>query len=240
MLSISSSPRRKVFIVRDEEEPNAFEEETKGDSKTKRNSVDETALHVQQVWKSPLLFYRTNHPLAANRSFKGPIHIKMPGGQVHLGMPTKNNAMLENEAERRRIQDNLLIFSSPGEVQGSRSNIFSCLLKWFLFPVDFILATLIFADPKVKIESSGSAFASPSLLSYVCTILCIMLGYMGLRNRSTRVITLFIVVFYVDALLNLIRVETVMQFSYFVVQLILCHLMGQFKLTLVPSWFNPP
>lgn len=54
-----------------------------------------------------------------------------------------------------------------------------------------------------------------------------------MRVQSVRVITIFLLIFYIDALINLIRVYSVLQFIHFVLQLAVCHVMTQYKQTLV-------
>ena len=45
--------------------------------------------------------------------------------------------------------------------------------------------------------------------------------------------------FYIDALINLLRVYSVLQITHFFLQVAICQMMTQYKVTLQPTWFTP-
>lgn len=251
--------KKKVFIVRDEDDTDNAQEvemvETKtfahsdnDDDNDKYEDGTETELSAKEVWKLPLLFYKTNNPLRRPRKkFKFPLHVRMPGDEVCVGLEARKRGATA-PVEEKDNASRFIVFSYPGESNENRSNVYGCLLYFFLLPADFILSTVIFAHLYMDGVLFDDMFVqytdlddgkSTLVLSYLCTCLLILLALIGMKLRDTQVLTLAIVVFYVDALVSLIKVYTVLQFSHFVVQLAVAHVLSLFKLRLVPAWFNP-
>jgi len=247
--------KKKVFIVRDGDDKRGgggdVEMVERKDANVEAKTSDSQA-SAEKVWGLPLMFFKTNNPMrSSSKKVQSPLHLRLPNNQVGLGMPVRKRGEVEGDDDDDG-NERLMVFSSPGLAQNTRSNVFGCLLLFFLLPADLILATVIFIhsylggalfedslDTLLQNPDDVAATKVTHILTFVCTVFTLLLGIIGMRLKDTRIITCFIVVFYIDALVNLVKVYTVLQFSHFVVQLAVCHVMGQYKLTLVPSWFFP-
>jgi len=198
-----------------------------GDSKT-------NILAYETIFAKPLLYFKKRNPLVRQRQkAPGPRKLVMPNGKVCLGFAAENEPH-----DQQNLDDNIVVFTSPGEDQVNRTKVFACLL-YFLLPADLILITTIFFrgaifnDPVVGDEDVAEG------LTYAATLLTICLGVAGIKLEDTRVVSLFMTLFYIDALINLIRVYTVLHFAHFIIQIIICQVMRQFKITLQSTWFSP-
>jgi len=199
-----------------------------------------TIKDLKEIFARPLVYYKRNNP-GTNRTRKQqtcPSGIVLPDQSVTVGfVPDKNH---ENQERERNLNENMLIFASPGDDQVGRNRVLAYLL-YCLIPCDFILITVIFLQGGTSVQyplSDGDQVVADGL-SYSVTVMILVLGLLGMQLRDTRIITLFLVVFYVDSLLSLIRVYTVLQFSHYIIQLAICHIMSQFKSTLLATWFQP-
>jgi hypothetical protein len=222
---------------------NNKKEETKDDD----NGGDdaETTRKALAVYNKGLVYYKRNDPLL-NRRRRGrqtdPTHILLPNGKTCLGFPPSENvgSLTGSQGDDEAANDDdLVVFSSPGQDQLHRANVFTWLLSLFLF-IDLIVIIIIFVDGSMvnDIVTSG-VDDTPSQLQFACTFVSLILAGVAIRLRDSRLVTLFIAVFYVDALLNLLRVYTALQFTHFIAQLVICHLMTQYRTTLTATWFTP-
>ncbi len=218
--------------------------ETKKDGENGGDDA-ETTRKALAVYKKGLVYYKRNDPLL-NRRRHGkqtdPTHILLPNGKTCLGFPPSENVGSLTGAADDDAGNNdqdLVVFSSPGQDQLHRAAVFSYVLA-LLIVVDLVLIIAIFTNGSMvnDVVTSG-VDDSPSQLQFACTFISLILASVAIKLRDTRLVTLFIAVFYVDALLNLLRVYTALHFAHFVCQLVICHLMTQYRSTLTATWFTP-
>jgi len=219
-----------------------LEEKTKDETNDTETGNTETGVKdLKEIFARPLVYYKRNNPIQQhNRKQQqtGPTGIVLPDQTVTVGLtPDKHSEITDRE---RNLNDNMLIFASPGDDQVGRNRVLAYLL-YCLIPCDFVLITVIFLQGGSSAQyplSDGHQAVSDSL-SYSVTVMILALGVVGMQLRDTRLISLFLAVFYVDSLLSLIRVYTVLQFSHYIIQLAICHIMSQLKSTLMATWFQP-
>ncbi len=201
---------------------------------------------VQEVYQRPLIYYR-RQATARNRAGNyrnpppdQPTQIFLPNNSICLGFPfskTSIQAEQNDGNENNRELDNLVVFSSPTEEQISRAKIFVCLL-YFLIPIDLGLISTLFFYKDLSNDTTFSNGTHDSL-TFACTLIELILALIAIHVRDTRLLTAFIMIFYVDSLINLIRAYSVLQFTHFVIQLGICHVASQYKYSLTPTWFTP-
>ena len=122
------------------------------------------------------------------------------------------------------------------EAYYQETKLFACLLL-FLIPADLILiCTIFFLGGAVVSEEVAEAGAT-DLVTFVCALVALALGVVGLRLRDTRILTLFIVVYYIDSVINLVRISSILQLAQFFMQISVCHVTSLFKNSLVPQWW---
>jgi len=169
------------------------------------------------------------------------------------------------EQEAQELLENVVVFTSPSDEQYSKAKLYACILL-FLMPADLILICSIYFLEKGS-SSGGSSTSSSSdgsddilgsgnqptsdgdpssstlgeanndLVTFLASLFTLFLGCVGLKLRDVRILTLFVVLFYIDALLNLVRVNTILQLAQFFMQIGVAHPMTAFKNTLLPQWW---
>eukprot|EP00455_Lapot_gusevi_P029309 TRINITY_DN3137_c0_g1_i9.p1 TRINITY_DN3137_c0_g1~~TRINITY_DN3137_c0_g1_i9.p1 ORF type:complete len:159 (+),score=29.50 TRINITY_DN3137_c0_g1_i9:71-478(+) len=131
----------------------------------------------------------------------------------------------------------LVVFSRMGPEQAVRSRTYSFFLT-LLIPADCILLLFIYFRGPL---GDGTLRNDPQdLISLLCTFSLFLFAVLGFKLKSTRILTFFINALYVDALLTLSQVYSLLQMSHFLIQVAICQTADQFKTTLVSSWFSPP
>eukprot|EP00457_Paulinella_chromatophora_P012208 gb/GEZN01012401.1/.p1 GENE.gb/GEZN01012401.1/~~gb/GEZN01012401.1/.p1 ORF type:complete len:228 (+),score=17.30 gb/GEZN01012401.1/:55-738(+) len=188
----------------------------------------------EEVFSRPMLYYRKRGPLErANTKAAGPTQLVLPDKQVALLFEEGANSEHENEL----LDENMVVFSSPATDLPNRSRISACIVV-FLFPADFFLVTMIYIDSTILGENVQPVDNYPGM-AFAAAVIMLSLGLLGWKLQETRILTLFIVLFYVDALINLIRVANVVHFTHFVLQIVICQIVRQYKLTLMADWVSP-
>eukprot|EP01006_Ploeotia_vitrea_P035850 TRINITY_DN65940_c4_g1_i1.p1 TRINITY_DN65940_c4_g1~~TRINITY_DN65940_c4_g1_i1.p1 ORF type:complete len:274 (+),score=76.88 TRINITY_DN65940_c4_g1_i1:42-863(+) len=124
--------------------------------------------------------------------------------------------------------------------QRNRSQVFAFLL-YVMMAADFALLTFIFERGKGAIQGSVTADSNSysAQLSYATTVLVMLLGCAGAALRDTRLLGVFLPLFYVDSVLNVLRVYTILQFTHFAVQIMICYVAKLLKKNLMGAWFAP-
>ena len=150
-----------------------------------------------------------------------------------LGFPPVSGQREEEEEDDVR----LMVFSLPTEEMRQRMGVFTWLLL-VLFALDFVLVCLVYANAGWAQPASFSD-GQMDATTFACTLCEIALGLVAMRGKDTRILTLFVVLYYADALINLLRVYSVLQITHFILQLAICQIMTQYKVTLQPTWFTP-
>jgi len=179
------------------------------------------------VFARPLVYYKRNTPFPMkSKRERGPTQIVWPDKTMSLGFPPDKN----RDRDERKNDDNLVVFTSPGEEHLYRRKRLMCLVIGAL-AVEVIIITCAFAlnDTQTTIET----------LAYISSLFAVVLAFVGMRWRNTRIITLLVVVWYVDCLVGLLRMYTFWDWLRLFAQLGLCQWMLAFKSTLQPTWFVP-
>eukprot|EP00808_Paulinella_micropora_P002769 g69915.t1 len=185
----------------------------------------------EEVFSRPMLYYKRRGPLErSNAKTTGPTQLVLPSKQVALGF--EQGAAKDQEGDM--LNENMVVFSSPAGELPNRSRISACIVI-FLFPADLFLVIMIYLDSTV-LNKSGQPSDDAAGLTFAASILMLALGLIGWNLHDTRILTLFVVLFYVDALINLVRVSNVVDFTHFVVQIVICQIVRQYKLTLMADW----
>lgn len=161
-----------------------------------------------------------------------PMQVVLPSKTITLGMPLSGS--LSSRAEEETLDENLLVFATPGDEQHMRARVFCCLL-YFLMPADIVLVTSMFFGGTII----DAPFSLVDLFTYLCTLATLIIGLLAVRYRHNRTLAFFRIVFYVDAIMNLVRVYSITQFSHFILQIAICHIVTQLRNLLLPSWFVP-
>jgi len=234
--------------------------ESRRNSQEKRNSLDLpkavkrrsitpsavvfTEADSKKLYGGPLVMHKWYNPLeqlgpALPRSddTKDPIKVTLPFGKVALGlMPSLKQPHAEIPVPPPApANQTWYIFSTAGDDAIQRAKMHGCLLR-FLLPADLIfVATMYF-------QSIYSADGDPYMgmtddLAFTSTLLGVLLGFLAMWQRDSRLLTIFICVFIVDSLVNLVRLSTIFQFVQFALQLLICYVGGQFQAILGTSWF---
>jgi len=186
--------------------------------------------NTTDVFNRPLVYYKRNTPLLrARRPSKGPTQIVWPDKSMSIGFVPDKEAERER-AERKNLDEGIVVFTSPNEDAVQRRRKLLCVLIT-MFLGEFILVT---TDFSLKSPISGT-----DTTTYIGFCFAIVFGLLAMRWRDPRMITLFIVVFYADSFVALLRMDTILDWLRFFLQLVMCHWMRQFKETLLPSWFVP-
>jgi hypothetical protein len=235
----------------DEIEPDAEPNDSSGsEGEGNPKSSTETAT-AATIFNRPLIYYKRENPLNKRGKKKfsandenNPVQIILPNNSVCLGYPAHkgadsgSQAALDNASNVNDI-DNVIVYANANEEQRSRGKVFFCL-AWFLFAADLVLISVLYSKAANTDDTTfNSGSRELNKISYGCVVLEIALGLIGMLFKSQRLLTVFIVAFYIDSLINLIRVYSVLQFVHFVLQISLAHIMTQYKYSLGPIWFQP-
>ena len=197
------------------------------------------------VYARPLMFYKRatgdrhrRDSSSSGASEPGPAELLLPDSSICLGFPPSR------ESHRRRQQrngaddhgENVMVFTPPNEEQASKTKLWACIL-FFLIPADVILICTIFFLGGAVIDDENYNAGTTDLVTFLCALIALCLGLIGMKLKDTRILTLFIVIYYVDAILNLVRVSSILQLAQFFMQIGVCHCMTHYKSTLMPQWW---
>ncbi len=138
-------------------------------------------------------------------------------------------------------EENLVVFASPSADQLSRARLWQRVLLFFLLPSDLVLAIVIFAlgGPSLAPTSSDVSRrgSSADLVTFLVALAAAALCALAMRLQDTRMLTLFVVLYYVDALLSLVRISEILQLVRFLCQVAVCHIAFLHKQAIQPVWW---
>lgn len=132
--------------------------------------------------------------------------------------------------------DHVVVFTPPNEEQAGKTKLFACLLL-FLIPADLILICTIYFLGGPVVDTMTYEAGTMDLATFLSALVALALGVVGMKLHDTRLLTLFIVVFYIDAIINLVRVSSILQLAQFFMQISVCHVTSLYKISLVPQWW---
>eukprot|EP01006_Ploeotia_vitrea_P035851 TRINITY_DN65940_c4_g1_i2.p1 TRINITY_DN65940_c4_g1~~TRINITY_DN65940_c4_g1_i2.p1 ORF type:complete len:240 (+),score=88.14 TRINITY_DN65940_c4_g1_i2:42-761(+) len=223
-------------------------------SRSRSSSVSRSVSRVMNpdLYSNQLLFFKRNNPIlrarrrvdeaGAGTNSMDPTQVRLPSGVSWLGFPPAGRRDgLDGEDGLEELDDeNIMVYSAPGSDQRNRSQVFAFLL-YVMMAADFALLTFIFERGKGAIQGSVTADSNSysAQLSYATTVLVMLLGCAGAALRDTRLLGVFLPLFYVDSVLNVLRVYTILQFTHFAVQIMICYVAKLLKKNLMGAWFAP-
>lgn len=224
------------------------EEQSYWDLQKKRRSLTPSVAPFSEadskkLYGGPLMMHKWYNPLdqgpAISKSddSKDPVKVTLPFGKVCLGLvPSLKQAQAAPAAAAPASTQTWYIFSTAGEDAAARARIHSCLLR-FLLPADLVfVATMYFQTIYTPVEAEPYMGMTDDL-AFTTTLLGVILGFLAMWQKDARLLTIFICVFIVDSLVNLVRLTTIFQFVQFALQLLICYVGGQFQAILGSSWF---
>ena len=73
---------------------------------------------------------------------------------------------------------------------------------------------------------------------YAATLLCDVIGAASVKFEDTRLMTIFVTLYHVDAMFNLLRTETgsICQVLHFLIQMVICYIMRLHRGSFMPTW----
>ena len=223
---LSSSPHAVSPTSEDDNSDSDSDSDT--DAPTDKSKLSAT-------YSRPLLFYhRTTHLSSQPSTPSIPAQLLLPNGQMAIGL-----AANKSHTEQHSRDDNirLMVFSLPTDEMRQRGVVFFYLLL-VLFAIDFILLALIYADNS-WIEQARFSDGNMDRLTFACELIELLLGCVVLRVKEVRMMSMFIVIVYVDMFVNLLRCYSVLLITHFIIQFAICQVMTQHRVTLQPTWFTP-
>jgi hypothetical protein len=139
----------------------------------------------------------------------------------------------QDQEEEEIDTSTVMVYASRMRGQLGRSRCFLWFLL-FLMPADacIVLTIMIQAAMNDTLTTIDGAI-------FVLTLLALVMAHVGTRTLDSRLMTIFETVYYIDALINLFRVENRLQFAHFGIQLVICHCVGGFKTSIAGQWFSP-
>jgi len=219
--------------------------------KPKRRSITPSMVTFSEadskkLYNGPLVMHKWYNPLeqlgpALPRSddSKDPIKVTLPFGKVCLGLiPNLKQSHSEVAVAPADVPatQTWYIFSTAGEDAAARAKIHACLLR-FLLPADLIFVATMYFQTLYSAVEAEPYMGMTDDLAFSATLLGVLLGFLAMWQKDPRLLTIFICVFIVDSLVNLIRLTTIFQFVQFALQLLICYVGGQFQAILGTSWF---
>lgn len=198
----------------------------------------------KKLYNGPLFMHKWYNPLenlgpalAKSDDSKDPIKVTLPFGKVCLGVaPNVKQAHSEIPVAVPPTTQTWYIFSTAGEDAAARAKIHACLLR-FLLPADLIFVGTMYFQTLYAASEAEPYMGLTDDLAFSATLLGVILGFVAMWQKDARLLTIFICVFIIDSLVNLIRLTTIFQFVQFALQLLICYVGGQFQSILGTSWF---
>ena len=196
---------------------------------------------VEDVFQRPLLYYRrsnmAHNKLAADTS-STPVQLYLPNKSMLLGFaPLEPDQRRTQQANEAALSQHLLVLTQSTWDSRQRQRVFSFLL-FLLIPIDLVLFTLIYT---ISNQFSIINFTPGSMdsLSYAVNFVIICMGWIAIYLRESRLITFFIICFSLDAILQLMRIFSVLQICHFLLQMCIVFVTIQYRHALQPTWFAP-
>jgi len=84
------------------------------------------------------------------------------------------------------------------------------------------------------INKRGNMFDYMNIATCVLAIVILLLGML---TKNPKIILTFIVLFAIDAFVNLLRLYSILQFFYFLLQIVVIYLANYFRVLLSPQWY---
>jgi hypothetical protein len=75
------------------------------------------------------------------------------------------------------------------------------------------------------------------MLTFFVALAALSLCVVGMHLRDSRMLALFVVIYYVDALLSLVRIASIPQLVRFLCQVSVCHVTFLHKQAIQPVWW---
>lgn len=237
-LAMASSPARSSAAAA------ALAEDDGAAAASSDEEEDKTASGptAADVYARPLLFYKRAAVDRARRQQEvsvpelGPAQLILPDSGMALGFPPLKDTTRAARRDDPLAGDAIVVFTPPNEDQASKTKLWMCILL-LLIPADVVLIFTIYFLGDAIIDDDSYSSGTTDLVSFLCALVALGLGLVGMKLRDTRLLTLFIVIYYVDAMINLVRISSILQLAQFFMQIGVCHSMSHFKSTLVPQWW---
>lgn len=215
------------------------------------------------LYASPLVLLRRNNPIlrparaagaGGGASSLDPTQVRLPGGgggaAIRLGFPpAKGRARPvggeggggEDDEDVREIdEDDIVVFSLPGRDQRTRATVYRALISFMLL-CDLVLVCLIYAHGPGSIEGSvtNGERDTAGRVALAASLAVITLGFVATHASSARLLTVFVVLYYIDGVISLLRVYSVLQFAHFALQVATASLAMSYQRNLLAAWFSP-
>lgn len=112
---------------------------------------------------------------------------------------------------------------------------------WVIGILTLAMAVLLLLISPFDFDSY-SYFLHDSTIGFdVCNIVTCSLGLLilvlGMITKNPKIVLVFIIVFAVDAFINLLRLYSVLQFLYFLLQLVLIFVSNFYRMLISPQWY---
>lgn len=183
---------------------------------------------TDNVYDRDLAYYKRDSPFQRHDSSRSPVQIVLPDKKMLLGYSTRDDHSTNADVRSPPLKPMIMVL--PTLDSALRIKMAICLLI-MLLPLDFTIAScLYFLD-----SDQGPV----DILIYITSSLILVLGGVAIRNRSARLLTLFTIVVYVDCMVSLVRLYTVIHFLRFLVQLCICKATSHLRANMLPIWFSP-
>jgi hypothetical protein len=198
-----------------------------------RSSVSQMN-NLEDLSTKQMMYYEIKNPSLRqqNQSMQtAPVNVVMPGGEVMLGISSKKKPKMRDDISSLE----LVLFSSPGHDSLNKFKLYKCFL-FVLYPVDIGVVTAIFGD-----AATSGHLNTVDAIVYISTIMALIFALLAIYVRSSRALVLFVVVYYIDGIINLYRVENVfnLQCAHFACQLAIAHSISSIKNSIIGSWSAP-
>lgn len=203
---------------------------------TKWEPEPSTSKLKKEIFSFPLVHYRRFNPMNRNQGSEPRYtQLILQNKAFYLGCPPPK----ESRQQDQNSSDDLIVFSTPGKEITGPVRIFTLVLLVLLL-ADLVIVSLIYFG-RESIESALAAERTGDVetAAYGFVMAALGMAAIGMLLKNARILTLFIVVYYVDAILTLVRVYTVAQFIHFLLQMGICYCCNQFRGALIANWFSP-
>lgn len=210
----------------------------------RRASADDAQAEVDRaraVYQHPILYsYRTTNDVKKAVS-EDPTELILPTGLVCIGAPIGsdiNQSATTPGAELNQLvnRENPLVFSFQNLLE-PKIKVFVLVTLVLLFSI-FSFSTYLLYSETQKLQDSESKIMY--WITFASTFTCTIFGACAVTLRHHRLISWFIIVFYLDAFLNLFRPGDGVGLVHGIQQLICLHVTGLLNEHLRAKWYFPP
>ena len=112
---------------------------------------------------------------------------------------------------------------------------------WIFLGLCILVSIIVFILSPFEYQSYKNLHHKAKIGFDVCNLIVMAVSLiiliLGVLTKNPQIVLVFIIIYTIDAFINLLRLYSVLQFVYFIVQLILIYVSNYYRVLISPQWY---